>query len=84
MPLTKQYLRYEATTSFGVICSRKTGPLLLKVARKGTERLVAVSPALEHVIIWDIKTGDKVNQFVFGYFKPLLVRSVSWRGSRSN
>ena len=61
MPLTKQYLRYVSGDCFGVICSRKTRTLLLEKGRKGNKRLLAVSPALENVIVWDIKTGEKVH-----------------------
>ena len=66
MPVTKQYLRYEAASSFGVVCSRKAGAILLEKSgkeddqrRKGTQLVLA--PALEHVIMWDMKTSQKVS-----------------------
>ncbi|XP_019858403.1 PREDICTED: WD repeat-containing protein 3-like [Amphimedon queenslandica] len=63
MPVTKQYLRYEESSAFGVVCSRKAGALLfdghlLDKNRKG--RRLALAPALDHVIIWDLKTSEKV------------------------
>jgi U3 small nucleolar RNA-associated protein 12 len=64
MPLTKQYLRYEPAEAFGVICSRKTGAILYQKRDKGgTKKIYAVSPALEHVVIWDLKTGLKAAVF---------------------
>ena len=61
MPLTKQYLRYVSGDCFGVICSRKTKALLFKRGGKENKSLLAVSPALENVIVWDVKTGEKVH-----------------------
>ena len=61
MPLTRQYLRYELDSSFGIVCSRKTGSLLVRQTSKGSDRLLGIAPALEHVIIWDIKTGQEVH-----------------------
>lgn len=63
MPVTKQYLRYVAAGSFGVVCSRKAGALLLR-ERNGKGRrkrgVFVAAPALEHVILWDLRTGEKV------------------------
>lgn len=60
MPLTKQYLKYVQSASFGVICSRKSSALLLEKGEKGNRKLLAIAPALENVVTWDLKTGDKV------------------------
>lgn len=61
MPLTKQYLKYIACECFGVICSRKAGAILLEKNINGVKRFLAVSPSLERVIVWDLKTGEKVS-----------------------
>ena len=47
---------------FGVVCSRQTGALLVecKGDDKKRKRLVAAAPALENVILWDLKRGEKV------------------------
>ena len=68
MPVTKQYLRYEESSTFGVVCSRKAGALLfdgkdLHKNRRG--RNLVLAPALDHVIIWDLKTSEKVNITTF-------------------
>ena len=62
MPLTKQYLRYVPAGSHGIVCSRKTGALLLEKRERGRKKLLAIAPALEDVIVWDLKTGDKVRK----------------------
>lgn len=60
MPLTRQYLRYVAAESFGVLCSKKCNVLVIerRVNRKYELRVVA--PALENVIIWDLRREEKV------------------------
>ena len=63
MPKKKQYLRYEQGAVFGVVCSRQTGALLIECSRgydKKKRRVVAAAPALESVILWDLKRGEKV------------------------
>ena len=63
MPLTKQYLKYIFSDCFGVICSRKTGSVLLEKEIQGGKRFLAVSPGLDNVILWDLKTGEKVRSY---------------------
>lgn len=60
MPLTKQYLTYKAECRYGVIAGRKGGALL---KRGEGGRLVAVSPALEDVVLWDLRTSTAVSAF---------------------
>ena len=55
MGLTKQYLRYVANTSFGLIISSKGG---LSSLDKNT----VISATAEKVTIWDIKRGEKVTE----------------------
>ena len=61
MPLTKQYLKYVSGSCLGVVCSRKTGSLLLEKRYGNDRKWYSVSPALENVIIWDLKSGEKVH-----------------------
>ena len=51
MGLTRQYLRYAAKSSFGLISSAKGGLVSL-----GDKNLVASATA-ENVTIWNLKTG---------------------------
>lgn len=52
--MVKAYLRYEPTASFGVINST-----LSNIIYDATGKL-AIAPALEQVILWDLKKGTKV------------------------
>ena len=68
MVLTKAYLRYTSVARFGIVCSARGNCVFVK--RKGTKSdttllpFVAV-PALEDVIVWDIRTGDQVTLLKF-------------------
>ena len=53
MGLTKQYLRYVANTSFGLITSPKGGLTSL-------DKNTVISATAEKITIWDIKRGEKV------------------------
>ena len=64
MPLTKQYLRYVAAESFGLVTGRKGDALFFEDASSSRRGRVAVCPALEKVVIWDLKTSSKVSQWV--------------------
>ncbi|CDS10194.1 hypothetical protein LRAMOSA02870 [Lichtheimia ramosa] len=55
--MVKAYLRYEPTASFGVINST-----LSNIIYDATGQL-AIAPALEQVILWDLKKGIKVGQW---------------------
>lgn len=59
MGLTKEYLRYVPSGSFSIIASANCNVAF--VTLDGQEgRFVAVG-ACEHVIIWDLRLGEKVN-----------------------
>ena len=59
MGLTKQYLRYVPGPMFKVIASLKSNAVFVEL-RAQTGRYVAAG-ACENVIIWDSRTGEKVN-----------------------
>ena len=62
MPLTKQYLRYVHQASFGVVSGRKSNAILV-AARKGggkANQPRIIAPAVEDIIIWDPRRGEKV------------------------
>lgn len=58
MGITKQYLRYEASDVFGVIAGNKANVTILN-GFGGQGRFCATG-ACEDVIVWDIRTGEKV------------------------
>ena len=62
MPLTKQYLRYEHSATFGVVCSQRSNAVLLEKGSgtKGAALLRAVVAALEDVYVWDARTSRRV------------------------
>ena len=69
MPLTKQYLRYVAARSFGLVTSRKGDALLYGGPNSSLRgKRFVVCPALEDVIIWDLKTSSKVHS----YYVPMI------------
>ena len=57
MGLTKQYLRYVQKASFGVVNSRKGDAIIVHNGHQGT---TVASPALEDVVLWDLRKGEKV------------------------
>lgn len=60
MGLTKQYLRYAPVETFGLIASSRSNVKFINV--NGIDgRYIAVGGA-EYIIIWDLKTGDKIFQ----------------------
>jgi hypothetical protein len=62
MGLTKQYLRYIPAGNFNIIASQNCN--LKFVTLEGQEgRFVAVG-ACEHIIIWDLRLGEKVRYLV--------------------
>lgn len=66
MPLSKQYLRYEHAATLGVVNGRKSNLLLTEAAAGGKRRALVVAPAVEDVIVWDPRRGDKVSK-LFGF-----------------
>ena len=62
MPLTKHYLRYVHAATLGIVNGRKSN---LQLTEDGLEkgrgrRALVVAPAVEDVVIWDPRRGDKV------------------------
>lgn len=59
MGLTKQYLRYVPAGAFNIISSASCNVIF--VTLDGQEgRFVAVG-GCEHIIIWDLRLGEKVS-----------------------
>ena len=69
MPVTKQYLTYKAECRYGVVAGRKGGALL---TRRDGGRLVALSPALEGVLLWEPRTSNLVSAVPRGQDTPTL------------
>lgn len=58
MGLTKEYLRYAPAGTFNIIASSNCNAVFVTLeAQEG--RFVAVG-GCEHVIIWDLRLGEKV------------------------
>lgn len=51
--MVRSYLRHEPTLAYGLICSPNGRSLL------NSDGKTAVVPALEDVLVWDVKTGDQ-------------------------
>lgn len=64
--MVKAYLRYEALASFGVIAST-----LANIIYDHTGK-IAIAPALEEVILWDLKKGVEVGSLSYCYGQGLL------------
>lgn len=62
MGLTKEYLRYAASGNFNIIVNGNCNVKFVTLeSQEG--RFVAVG-ACEHIIIWDLRLGEKVIMFV--------------------
>ena len=61
--MVKAYLRYEPLANFGVIASTQSN-----ITYDHTGKL-AITPALEDVLLWDLKKGTQVRSF-FSVFFP--------------
>lgn len=59
MGLTKQYLRYVSAGNFNIITSPNSNVCFITL--EGQEGRYAAVGACEHVIIWDLRLGEKVN-----------------------
>ncbi|KAI8055175.1 WD40-repeat-containing domain protein [Syncephalis plumigaleata] len=55
--MVKAYLRYEQTSSFGVIASGQSNTVYDASGK------LAIAPALEDVIVWDLKKGVQVGRW---------------------
>ena len=63
MVLTKAYLRYVQSACFGVVSSLRANVVFVRRRINRTSKqiaLYAVCPALENVVIWDVRRGEKV------------------------
>lgn len=52
--MVRSYLRHEPTQAFGVICSNTARSIL------DADGKVAYVPALEDVLVWDVRKGEQV------------------------
>lgn len=75
MPLSKQYLRYEHAATLGVVNGRKSNLLLTEAAAGGKRRALVVAPAVEDVIVWDPRRGDKVRLLLLSL---ITLMKVCW------
>lgn len=64
MVLTKAYLRYVKSACFGVVCSLKANVVFIRKRTGNSKEQViqyAACPALESVIVWDVRRGEKAS-----------------------
>ena len=64
MVLTKAYLRYVQSACFGVVCSLKANVVFIRKRTGNSKEQViqyAACPALESVIVWDVRRGEKAS-----------------------
>ena len=59
MVLTKAYLRYVESAVLGVVASSNANGVVLESDESGYRAAV---PALEAVVIWNVKKGEKVQK----------------------
>ncbi|XP_078372501.1 WD repeat-containing protein 3-like [Oculina patagonica] len=63
MVLTKAYLRYVQSSCFGVVGSLKANVVFVRRRTNISSKqltLYAVCPALESIVVWDVRRGEKV------------------------
>lgn len=58
MGLTKQYLRFVPSEVFGLVGTNKSNVVFLKI--RGSAGRYCAAGACEDVIVWDLRTGEKV------------------------
>jgi len=64
--MVRSYLRHEPTVAYGLICSPSGRSLLSKDGK------TAVVPALEDVLVWDVKTGEQLGSWhEIGHSSPV-------------
>lgn len=66
MGLTKQYLRYVAAGSFNIISSPRSN--VCNVTLNGVSGRYVAAAACEHVIVWDMRLGEKVTKQILYLF----------------
>ena len=73
MGVTKQYLRYTPGPLFGVVGSPKANIVFLDV--RGVKGKYCAVGACEDVIVWDLRTGEKVPVHVYNLIILLYIQS---------
>ncbi|XP_038059666.1 WD repeat-containing protein 3-like [Patiria miniata] len=58
MGLTKQYLRYSQSATFGVVGTQKANVLFVEL--RGVRGKYAATAACEHVFVWDLRKSEKM------------------------
>ena len=58
MGLTKQYLRYASSATFGIVGTQKANVLFVEL--RGIKGKYVAAAACEHVFIWDLRKSEKV------------------------
>ncbi|OLL22856.1 putative WD repeat-containing protein [Neolecta irregularis DAH-3] len=65
--MVKSYLRYESATVFGLITSSQSNSVYASDRISSTNKKAvggwAIVPALEQIIVWDVKKGEEVMRF---------------------
>lgn len=64
--MVRSYLRHEPTQAFGVICSNSARSIL------DADGKTAFVPALEDVLVWDVKRGEMVSSVILPSLSRLL------------
>lgn len=72
--MVKAYLRYEPLATFGVIASTQSNIVCDHTGK------IAVTPALEEVILWDLKKGSEVlkTDTIFVHFIHYFFLYIGW------
>ena len=76
MPMQKTYKRYASLGSFGVVGSTRSNILMVKnipYLRKSENTVYCITAALENLIVWDVRRGEKVDIY---YFAPRFVPKI--------
>ncbi|XP_033635246.1 WD repeat-containing protein 3-like [Asterias rubens] len=58
MGLTKQYLRYASSATFGIVGTQKANVLFVEL--RGIKGKYVAAAACEHVFIWDLRKSEKM------------------------
>ena len=75
--MVRSYLRHEPTQAFGVICSNTARSIL------DADGKTAYVPAMEDVLVWDIRKGEQVSRPARYEVKKRMSASRSGRLRRS-
>lgn len=69
--MVKAYLRYEPLATFGVIASTLANILYDHTGK------IAITPALEEVVLWDLKKGTQVKEETIFLFRMSYLFDVN-------